>query len=138
MKLEDEGAAEELGIVELAGDPYVIVDIGMRMFTPRELIRTQGFPDEYAFEVELNGRVISKSAQVSAFGNAVPPVFAKALVEANLPELCQSMDDWVATQQIGDDADLTNGDDVDALVAALSRSEEQGDWIDPELDQDVL
>jgi DNA (cytosine-5)-methyltransferase 1 len=31
--------------VDIDGEPYVITDIGMRMLTPRELFRAQGFPD---------------------------------------------------------------------------------------------
>lgn len=30
--------------VSIAGTPYFIADIGMRMLTPRELARAQGFP----------------------------------------------------------------------------------------------
>src|SRR5690606_19608613 len=33
--------------VTIAGSPYVIVDIGLRMLRPRELYRAQGFPDYY-------------------------------------------------------------------------------------------
>lgn len=58
------------------GEPYVIVDIGMRMLSPRELARAQGFPDSYI----LTG---SKSNQVARIGNSVAPVMAKVLVEAN-------------------------------------------------------
>jgi DNA (cytosine-5)-methyltransferase 1 len=36
-----------LVMVHVNGEPYVIVDIGMRMLTPRELARAQGFPDTY-------------------------------------------------------------------------------------------
>jgi hypothetical protein len=35
-----------LGIVTVHGVDYQIVDIGMRMLSPRELFRAQGFPDE--------------------------------------------------------------------------------------------
>jgi DNA (cytosine-5)-methyltransferase 1 len=58
------------------GELYVIVDIGMRMLTPRELARAQGFPDSYV----LTG---SKSSQVARIGNSVCPLMAKSLVEAN-------------------------------------------------------
>jgi hypothetical protein len=33
--------------VTIAGEKYVIVDIGMRMLTPRELFAAQGFPADY-------------------------------------------------------------------------------------------
>ncbi len=62
--------------VTIDGEPYVIVDIGMRMLTPRELARAQGFPDTYL----LTG---TKTNQVARIGNSVCPVMAKALVEAN-------------------------------------------------------
>ncbi len=62
--------------VSIDGELYVIVDIGMRMLTPRELARAQGFPDTY----ELTG---TKTSQVARIGNSVPPVMAKVLVEAN-------------------------------------------------------
>lgn len=64
-------------IVEVNGEPYVIVDIGMRMLTPRELARAQGFPDDYI----LTG---TKTSQVHKIGNSVSPPVARALVEANL------------------------------------------------------
>lgn len=62
--------------VTIDGEPYVIVDIGMRMLTPRELARGQGFPDSYM----LTG---TNTDQVAKIGNSVPPVMAKVLVEAN-------------------------------------------------------
>lgn len=63
--------------VEINGEPYVIVDIGMRMLTPRELARGQGFPDDY----KLTG---TQSSQVARIGNSVCPDMAAALVRANL------------------------------------------------------
>ncbi len=62
--------------VQINGEPYVIVDIGMRMLSPRELARAQGFPDSYI----LTG---SKSSQVARIGNSVCPVMAKVLAGAN-------------------------------------------------------
>ena len=32
------------------GEPWQVVDIGMRMLEPRELARAQGFPDSYILE----------------------------------------------------------------------------------------
>lgn len=79
---------------ELRGS-YEIVDIGMRMFTPRELFRAQGFPEEYVIDVwvpehfdpdanrtKKAGWMI-KTEQIAACGNSVPPAFSRALVEAN-------------------------------------------------------
>jgi DNA (cytosine-5)-methyltransferase 1 len=77
-----------LGIVLIGGSPYQIVDIGMRMFTPRELFAAQGFPSDYQIEAGEDGKPLSKSAQVARCGNSVPPAFAAALVRANCPDLC--------------------------------------------------
>lgn len=63
--------------VSIAGEPYVIVDIGMRMLKPRELARAQGFPDSY----RLTG---SATSQVERIGNSVCPHVAAALVRANI------------------------------------------------------
>jgi DNA (cytosine-5)-methyltransferase 1 len=48
--------ADALGIVTINGEQFAIVDIGMRMLTPRELARAQGFPDSYILDpmVERN------------------------------------------------------------------------------------
>lgn len=62
--------------VEIGGEPFVVVDIGMRMLTPRELARAQGFPDSYI----LTG---TKTNQVARIGNSVCPVMAEMLVRAN-------------------------------------------------------
>ena len=75
-------------VVVVGGEAYQIVDIGMRMLTPRELFRAQGFPEGYIIDRDADGKHYPKSAQVARCGNAVPPPFAEALVRANLPELC--------------------------------------------------
>ncbi|TCS37454.1 DNA (cytosine-5)-methyltransferase 1 [Paucimonas lemoignei] len=74
---------DRLGLVTIKGEDYAIVDIGMRMLTPRELARAQGFPDSYILDPVVNGKPLSKSAQVRMIGNSVCPPMAKALVEAN-------------------------------------------------------
>ena len=79
---------DRFGLVVIGGEAYQIVDIGMRMLTPRELFRAQGFPEGYIIDRDADGKHYPKSAQVARCGNAVPPPFAKALVRANLPELC--------------------------------------------------
>ena len=38
---------DRIGVVTVLSEDYVIVDIGMRMLTARELFRAQGFPDSY-------------------------------------------------------------------------------------------
>jgi len=84
--------------VEVNGMTFVIVDIGMRMLTPRELFNAQGFPPDYKIEgfyhrakIGHNGGPLwvpfSKSVQVSCVGNSVCPPVAKALVAANCNHL---------------------------------------------------
>lgn len=79
---------DRFGLITVAGQDYQIIDIGMRMLTPRELFRAQGFPDTYIIECDYLGRPYPKTAQVARCGNAVPPQLPAALVRANLPELC--------------------------------------------------
>lgn len=74
--------------VVLKGTPYLIVDIGLRMLTPRELYRAQGFPADYQIEVGHDGRRFPKSAQVRMVGNSVSPPPAAALIAANCGDLC--------------------------------------------------
>lgn len=73
-----------LGLVTVAGKEYRIVDIGLRMLSPRELFRAQGFCDDYIIDPVVNGRPLSKAAQVRMCGNSVSPYPAKALVAANV------------------------------------------------------
>lgn len=63
--------------VNVDGETYAIVDIGMRMLTARELARGQGFPESY----ELTG---SHTNQVAKIGNSVAPQVAAALARANM------------------------------------------------------
>ena len=79
---------DRFGVVAVCGELYQVTDIGMRMLTPRELFRAQGFPETYIIDRDADGRSYPKSAQVARCGNAVPPPFAEVLVRANLPELC--------------------------------------------------
>lgn len=73
---DDSGARD----VELDGQPYVVADIGLRMLTPRELARCQGFGDDYALPPT------SRHA-VRLIGNSVCPPVAEAMVRANYQEL---------------------------------------------------
>ncbi|HEF4732696.1 DNA cytosine methyltransferase [Burkholderia multivorans] len=74
---------DRIGLVTIHGEDYAIVDIGMRMLTPRELARAQGFPDSYVLDPVINGKPLSKSAQVRMIGNSVCPDVATALIRAN-------------------------------------------------------
>jgi DNA (cytosine-5)-methyltransferase 1 len=70
-------------LVVVDGEPFEIRDIGLRMLTPRELARGQGFPDSYALDVDG----LSKTAQIRMVGNSVCPPIAAALVRANAAHL---------------------------------------------------
>jgi DNA (cytosine-5)-methyltransferase 1 len=76
--------------VNIAGEPYAIVDIGMRMLTPRELYRAQSFPDSYVIDQgrDESGALVplTKTAQVRMCGNSVCPAISEALVRANVVE----------------------------------------------------
>lgn len=82
---------ERFGVVtvEIGGQEFAIVDIGMRMLTPREQFRAQGFPDNYVIDRDADGRVITKTAQTRLCGNSVCPHVAEALVAANCPHLME-------------------------------------------------
>lgn len=84
----------EFVTLEIGGNTFVIVDIGMRMLTPRELFNAQGFPGGYQIDgvwVSENGKetwiAFPKSVQVSCVGNSVSPPVAEALVGANCSHL---------------------------------------------------
>jgi DNA (cytosine-5)-methyltransferase 1 len=76
---------ERLALVTvwISGDPYVIVDIRMRMLQPRELYRAQGFPDNYIIDHGHDGRKFTKTQQVRFVGNSVSPLPMAAIVAAN-------------------------------------------------------
>jgi DNA (cytosine-5)-methyltransferase 1 len=63
--------------VAVHGVDYAIVDIGMRMLSPRELYRAQGFPDSYIIDRTKEGKPLSKASQVRMCGNSVSPVLAE-------------------------------------------------------------
>jgi DNA (cytosine-5)-methyltransferase 1 len=75
---------------------FVIVDIAMRMLTPRELFRCQGFPEGYIIDRGIHvdpetGAMseidLTQTDQIRMCGNSVSPIVAAALIEANLPEM---------------------------------------------------
>ena len=83
---------DRLGLVTIEGQDYQIVDIGLRMLTPRELFDAQGFPPDYIIDVDADGKPYPKAEQVARCGNAVCPPVPTALVRANLPELCRTQE----------------------------------------------
>lgn len=65
------------------------VEIAMRMLTPRELARAQGFPEDYL----LTG---TKAQQIAGIGNSVCPPVAEAIVrslfrDVEMPEVQTSL-----------------------------------------------
>lgn len=87
--------------VWLKGEPWVIVDITLRMLKARELYRAQAFPDSYiiheipdplllfsegiqvADPLAVPRVPLTVTAQVRMCGNSVSPAQAEALVRAN-------------------------------------------------------
>lgn len=72
-------ARARFGLVLVDGVPHRIVDIGMRMLQPHELLRAQ-----FGSHAEGYRLLGSKARQIHAIGNSVPPQVAEALVRANL------------------------------------------------------
>jgi len=80
---------DRFGLVttRIDGTTYAISDIGLRMLQPRELYRAQGFTDSYVIAPEIEGRRLTKTAQIRMAGNSVCPPMAAAIVRANCGEL---------------------------------------------------
>ncbi|WP_460059458.1 DNA cytosine methyltransferase [Pseudolactococcus yaeyamensis] len=88
MPLHTIPTKDRFGLVRVHNQNYRITDITLRMLQPHELAKAQGVPDTYILDRDKDGKKISKAKQVARIGNMVVPSCAKALVEANLPELC--------------------------------------------------
>ncbi|MCF1502926.1 DNA cytosine methyltransferase [Afifella sp. H1R] len=88
-------AKPRFGLVEIKGEPFEIVDIGMRMLTPRELFQAQGFPDSYVIDRGLfrdadgrqDERPLTATAAIRMCGNSVCPPLAAALAHANCADM---------------------------------------------------
>ena len=76
--------------VWLQGEPWVIVDITLRMLLPRELYNAQDFPAHYIIDRTSAGKVLTKTAQVRMCGNSVSPLPMQRLVAANYSEAMAS------------------------------------------------
>lgn len=72
--------------VWLKGEPWVIVDITLRMLVPRELYNAQDFPKGYVIDRTDTGKVLTKTAQVRMAGNSVSPLPMQLIVAANYQE----------------------------------------------------
>lgn len=70
-----------LGLVTVHGVDYQIVDIGMRMLEPHELLRAQFGKYARGYDLSL---AHTKAKQVHLVGNSVPPELVEALVVANV------------------------------------------------------
>lgn len=75
---------DRLGLVTVEGDEYQIVDIGMRMLEPHELLRAQF--GEHAERYDMSA-ARTKSDKVRLIGNSVVPHMSEALARANCGEL---------------------------------------------------
>lgn len=86
------GTRDTFGLVtvEIDGQTYAITDIGMRMLTPREQFRAQGFPDSYIIDRAPDGRAMTKTEQTRMCGNSVCPPLAAALARANCAHLAET------------------------------------------------
>jgi DNA (cytosine-5)-methyltransferase 1 len=69
--------------VWLKGEPWVIVDITLRMLVPRELYNAQDFPPGYVIDRTSSGKVLTKTAQVRMAGNSVSPLPMRLIVAEN-------------------------------------------------------
>ena len=75
--------------LNLNGEVWEVVDIGLRMLSARELARAQGFPDSYTLDPIVEGKgkrkkgPLSGTAQVRMIGNSVCPPLAAAIIKAN-------------------------------------------------------
>lgn len=95
LRAHDAWDGGEFVTLTIDGATFVVVDIGMRMLTPRELFNAQGFPSDYVIEGVWEGldtdtprwRAFPKDVQVSCCGNSVSPPVAEALVAANCSHL---------------------------------------------------
>lgn len=74
---------DRLGLVTVEGDEYQIVDIGMRMLEPHELLRAQF--GEHAEHYDMSA-ARTKSDKVRLIGNSVVPQMSEALARANCGE----------------------------------------------------
>lgn len=83
------------GLIVLSIDKveYILADIGLRMLTPRELARCQGFPEDYQLERTAEGKPISKAGQVRGIGNSVCPQLAQVLTHAQLTAVAEEAAD---------------------------------------------
>lgn len=86
--------------VWLKGEPWVIVDITLRMLVPRELYAAQDFPPDYVIDRTASGKPLTKTAQVRMAGNSVSPLPMRLIVAANYSEAANDQARKVAQRYI--------------------------------------
>lgn len=76
-------ARHRLGLVTVSGVDYQIVDIGLRMLEPHELLRAQfgRHAENYSLAAAR-----TKAGKIRLIGNSAPPEVVEALVRANAPQ----------------------------------------------------
>ena len=79
MPLHTATTLARFAVVTVHGVPRPITDIRMRMLTPYELARAQGFPADYDL---TDGGRLNKTGQVRLIGNSVCPDMAEAVVRS--------------------------------------------------------
>jgi DNA (cytosine-5)-methyltransferase 1 len=84
--------AQQLVVLQVRGEWYVLADIGMRMLSPRELAACQGFPETYKLDATLDGKPLSKAAQVRGIGNSVCPDLARVIAFSQLTAQADAAD----------------------------------------------
>jgi DNA (cytosine-5)-methyltransferase 1 len=84
--------AQQLVVLPVRGEWYVLADIGMRMLSPRELAACQGFPETYKLDATLDGKPLSKAAQVRGIGNSVCPDLARVIAFSQLTAQADAAD----------------------------------------------
>ncbi|MEI4470956.1 DNA cytosine methyltransferase [Frigidibacter sp. MR17.24] len=97
LRAHDAWDGGEFVTLEIDGATLVIVDIGMRMLTPRELFNAQGFPPDYVIDgawkedesCQWSFTGFPKDVQISCCGNSVCPPLARAIVAANCGHLAE-------------------------------------------------
>jgi len=72
------------GLVMVGGVAWQIVDIGMRMLSPRELALAQGFPPEFDTSTSAIHGKVTKTDETKLIGNSVCRGVSAALIGANL------------------------------------------------------
>ncbi|CAN7755248.1 MULTISPECIES: DNA cytosine methyltransferase [unclassified Variovorax] len=82
--------------VWVRGEPWVVVDICLRMLVPRELANATGFPRQYVIDRGHDGRMFTKTQQVAMISNAVPPGLQRAVTAANYSDLWDQPLRWAA------------------------------------------